>query len=91
MRLRRLFFSDANACIARSALDEVPFRPVSYAEDQLLARDMLAAGYAKVFRPDAPVVHSHDYGPLDRFRRAFDEWRALREVHGVIAAARSGR
>jgi rhamnosyltransferase len=85
--LRRLYFTDANACISRSALHRVPFRAVPYAEDQLLARDMLAAGYAKVYRPDAPVTHSHDHGPLELFQRAFDEWRGLREVHGVIASA----
>ena len=57
---------------------------VAYAEDQLLARDMLAAGYAKVYRPDAAVIHSHDYAPLELLRRSFDEWRGLREV-GAIA------
>ena len=84
---RRLFFTDANACISRSALERVPFREVQYAEDQLLARDMLKAGYAKVFRPDAPVTHSHDYRTIETFQRSFDEWRGLREVHGVVAAA----
>jgi glycosyltransferase involved in cell wall biosynthesis len=76
------FFTDANGCVARSAWKHVPFREVSYAEDQMLARDMLAAGYAKAYQPDAAVVHSHDYRPLDLFRRCFDEWRALREVYG---------
>ena len=33
--LRRVFFTDANACISRAALERVPFREVSYAEDQL--------------------------------------------------------
>jgi glycosyltransferase involved in cell wall biosynthesis len=84
--LRRVFFSDANACIARAALDRVPFSEVAYAEDQLLARDMLAAGYAKVYRPDAPVIHSHDYGSVQVFKRSFDEWRGLREVHGIVAS-----
>ena len=77
---RRSFFTDANGCVAREAWERVPFRPVGYAEDQLLARDMLAAGYAKVYRPDAVVIHSHQYRPVDQFRRAFDEWRGLREV-----------
>jgi rhamnosyltransferase len=85
--VRRVFFTDANACIARSALDRVPFRDVAYAEDHLLARDMLAAGYAKVYRPDAPVTHSHDYGTVEVFKRSFDEWRGLLEVHGVVASA----
>jgi rhamnosyltransferase len=79
------FFSSANGCVARAAWERVPFRPVPYAEDQRLALDMLRAGYAKVFLPDAAVIHSHDYAPLDGFRRAFDEFRALREVHGFRA------
>ena len=53
--VRRSFFTDANGCLARAAWERVPFRAVAYAEDQLLARDMLAAGYAKVYRPDAAV------------------------------------
>jgi len=84
--LRRVFFTDVNACIARVALDQVPFREVAYAEDQLLARDMLASGYAKVYRPDAPVIHSHDYGWGQVLQRSFDEWRGLREVHGIVAS-----
>ena len=55
-----------------------------YAEDHRLALDMLAAGYAKVFMPQAAVLHSHDYGPWDLFRRSFDEWRGLREVYGFV-------
>ena len=82
---RRLFFTDANGCVARAAWERVRFRAVAYAEDQLLARDMLAAGYAKVFRPDAVVVHSHAYRPLEEFRRSFDEWRGLREVQAISA------
>ncbi len=85
--VRALFFTDANGCVDRAALERVPFREVAYAEDQQLARDMLAAGYAKVFRPDAAVVHSHDYRPRELFGRLFDESRALREVHGIVAPA----
>lgn len=81
------FYTSANGCVARAAWEEVPFRPVSYAEDQLLALDMLRAGYAKVFRPAAAVLHSHDYPPLERFRRFFDEFRALREIYGHVEEA----
>jgi glycosyltransferase involved in cell wall biosynthesis len=79
---RRGFFSDANSCIARSAWERVPFRDIAYAEDRALALDMLRAGYAKVYEPRAAVVHSHDYRAGERFRRAFDESRGLREVYG---------
>ncbi|HEX3691793.1 MAG TPA: glycosyltransferase family 2 protein [Solirubrobacteraceae bacterium] len=79
---RRGFFTDANACLARSAWERVPFRQVPYAEDRVLAIDMLRAGYAKAFVPAAAVVHSHDYDALQELQRCFDEWRGLREVYG---------
>jgi glycosyltransferase involved in cell wall biosynthesis len=80
----RLFFSDANGCLARTAWEQVPFADVAYAEDRLLAADLLGAGYAKVFVPDAAVLHSHRYPPIAHLRRCFDEWRALREVSGYV-------
>jgi glycosyltransferase involved in cell wall biosynthesis len=78
------FFTDANGAVARAAWSAVPYRDVPYAEDQALAVDMLRAGYAKAFVPDAAVVHSHDYGVVEQFRRSFDEWRGLRDVHGFV-------
>jgi rhamnosyltransferase len=79
---RRGFFTDANACVARSAWEQVRFREVAYAEDRVLAIDMLRAGYAKAFVPDAATIHSHDYTAIQQLRRSFDEWRGLREVYG---------
>jgi rhamnosyltransferase len=78
---RRGFFTDANGCVARAAWESVPFRPVAYAEDHLLAHDMLRAGFAKVFLPDAAVIHSHEYSGWDWLRRSFDEARAMREIY----------
>jgi rhamnosyltransferase len=79
---RRGFFTDANACVARGAWERAPFRKVPYAEDRVLAIDMLRAGYAKAFVPEAAVWHSHHYTTLQHLRRSFDEWRGLREVYG---------
>lgn len=78
----RGFFTDANACLARVAWERVPFREAAYAEDRVLAIDMLRGGYGKVFLPEAGVWHSHDYTTLEQLRRCFDEWRGLREVYG---------
>jgi glycosyltransferase involved in cell wall biosynthesis len=75
-------FSSANGAVARWAWERVPFRHASYAEDQLLARDVLAAGLAKAYVPDAAVIHSHDHPPLHALRRYFDDFRALAEVYG---------
>jgi rhamnosyltransferase len=77
------FFSSANGAVARWAWERVPFRPVDYAEDQVLARDMLAAGLAKAYVPEAAVLHSHDHPPLRALRRYFHDFRALAEVNGV--------
>jgi GT2 family glycosyltransferase len=79
---RRGFFTDANACIDRAVWQRVPFRRVPYAEDRVLAIDMLRAGYAKAYVPEAAVVHSHAYTPTQQLRRCFDEWRGLRQVYG---------
>jgi GT2 family glycosyltransferase len=79
---RRGFFTDANACVARAAWERTPFREVPYAEDRVLAIDVLRAGAAKAFVPAAAVWHSHEYTALGQLRRSFDEWRGLREVYG---------
>ena len=88
---RRGFFSDANAAVARAAWERVPFRDIAYAEDRALALDMLRAGYAKVYEPAAAVLHSHEYGAGERFRRAYDEWHGLHEVYGWREPATPGR
>jgi len=79
---RRGFFTDANACLRRSAWEKVPFREVPYAEDRVLAIDMFRAGYAKAYLPQAVVIHSHAYTSGQQLRRCFDEWRGLLEVYG---------
>ncbi len=53
------YFSSANGAVARWAWEQVPFREVPYAEDRLLAADMLARGWARAYRPGAAVLHSH--------------------------------
>ncbi len=69
--VRRSFFTDANGCVSRAAWERVPFRAVGYAEDQLLARDMLAAGYAKIY-------------PARRRRDPFSPLPADRPVPAVV-------
>ena len=81
------FASSANLCVSRAVWEEVPFRPVAYAEDQQLVLDVLRAGHAKAWVPDAAVVHSHDYPFGTRARRWFDEFRALHDVYGWTAPA----
>ncbi|HEV7918383.1 MAG TPA: glycosyltransferase family A protein [Solirubrobacterales bacterium] len=81
------FFSDVNGAVARWAWEQHPYREVPYAEDQLIGREIVEAGLAKVFHPAAAVVHSHDYPPLKFLKRYFDEYRGLREVLGHVEPA----
>lgn len=78
------FATSANACLRRDVWERLRFRDIPYAEDQQLALDLLSAGYAKVFQPAAPVIHSHEYRPVAKFRRTFDEFRGLHEVYGHV-------
>lgn len=77
------WISSANLCLSRAAWERTPFREIAYAEDQQLLRD-LGGG---VYVPGAAVVHGHEYGPIERLRRYFDEFRALHDVHGFVAPA----
>lgn len=75
------FYSDVNSAARRSVLvGDVTYRDVSYAEDQLFGRDLIAAGYLKAYAPRASVVHSNDMTLSEYDDRMFEETQGLREV-----------
>lgn len=74
------FFSDNNACIRRSVWEKIPYPDVSFAEDQIWAKQIIEAGYGKSYADNAAVFHSHDYSIMELLRRSFDEASALREL-----------
>lgn len=76
------FYSDNNSCLRRSVWERIPYPDVDFAEDQIWAKTVIEAGYAKAYAPDAVVEHSHDYGFASQLRRAFDESNAFRELFG---------
>lgn len=78
------FFSDVNGAVRKSAWRKVPYLELDYAEDQRLGRDLLEAGFMKVYSPSATVYHSHTYGLAEYFRRMFDEFRGLKVAVGYI-------
>jgi rhamnosyltransferase len=84
------YFTDANGCIRRDAWEQVQYPPVPYAEDHALACALMSAGWAKVFMPGAGVLHSHHYTPTKQLRRAFDDYRGLREVYGYREPTAAG-
>ena len=80
------FHSDVNAAVRRDlASGPLPFRDVAYAEDQLMARDVLAAGRLKAYAGGAVVVHSNDLTRSEYGRRIFDETVGLRRIGTPIS------
>ncbi|GGB48514.1 hypothetical protein GCM10011316_20810 [Roseibium aquae] len=76
------FYSDNNSLLRKTVWDQIPYPDVEFAEDQLWARTVIEAGYAKAYAPDAAVYHSHDFSPLEQLRRAFDESRNFKKYFG---------
>lgn len=75
------FYSDVNSAARREILTgPVPYRDVSYAEDQLFGRDVIAAGYIKAYAPRAAVLHSNDMTLGEFDDRIVEETMGLREV-----------
>lgn len=68
------FASDSFAAYRCSALIKVGNFPKDafFAEDQIVAAQMLKAGYSKAYVSDARVFHSHAYTLVEDFRRYFD-------------------
>ena len=89
------FYSDVNAAARRSVLvGAVPYRDVSYAEDQLFGREVLAAGLRKAYAPQAAVIHSNDLTIREAGARAVDEVLGLRRIGTevpVMSASQTAR
>lgn len=75
------FFSDNNSCLKRSVWEKIPYQDVEFAEDQIWSRQILEAGYKKVYCPYAAVYHSHNYPLKTYFRRYYDEFKGIFQVY----------
>ncbi len=80
------FFSDNNACVRRSVWEKYPYPEVDFAEDQIWMRQMLEKGYKKVYCPNAPVYHSHNFKISTFYQRYFDEFKGLYNVYQYVIA-----
>lgn len=75
------FFSDNNSCLRRSVWEKIPYQDVDFAEDQIWAREILEAGYKKIYCPNAAVYHSHNYPLKTYFHRYYDEFKGIYRVY----------
>lgn len=72
------FNSDVSSAVRSSVFNKIQFKPVPYAEDQILGKDLIEAGYTKIYVDNSIVIHSHQYSLIQQFKRQFDENRGLR-------------
>lgn len=72
--VKTVFCSDSFAAYRTTALQAVGGFPEDafFAEDQLVAGQMLMKGWKIAYRGDAEVEHSHGYTVAEEFRRYFD-------------------
>lgn len=85
------YYSDNNSCLRRSVWEQIPYPDVEFAEDQIWARNIIDAGWAKAYAQNAAVYHSHDYGIFERLQRAFDESCAFRSLFGYLLGGSSSQ
>lgn len=79
--LARCFFSTVSGAVRASVWRSHPFRDeVIMSEDQAWAADVMQSGFAIVYEPDSKVLHSHQYGIADVFRRNFDSGYSIKQI-----------
>lgn len=75
----RVLFSNAFSAVRREVAERLPFvDDVPVSEDQVWARQALAAGYSIAYAPEAEALHAHRYTLRGLFRRTFQVGKALR-------------
>ncbi len=72
--IKTVFCSNSFAAYRRGALIEAGGFPewTIFGEDMLAAAALLRKGWSLCYAAEARVHHSHDYGPVEEFRRYFD-------------------
>ena len=79
--LAQCFFSTVGGAIRASLWKAHPFdESVIMSEDQAWSKQILLAGHAIVYQPEAEMLHSHGYGIADVFRRNFDSGFSVRQI-----------
>lgn len=81
------YYSDNNSAMRRDVWKRIPYPEVDYGEDQIWARDIIAAGHTKLYAPTVCVYHSHDYTPDETYKRSKIEGAFFYEHFGYKLGA----
>lgn len=76
-------FDNVCSCIRRAVWERIPFRKTPIAEDLEWGRDVLLAGHALAYAPEAVVIHSHDRPASYELGRTYLVHQRLRSLFGL--------
>lgn len=80
---KKTFYSDVNSAVKRDFLiNTIGYADVPYSEDQQFGRDIIDAGYIKVYSGVGAVIHSNDVELKHYKNRLFDEVYNMRKLSG---------
>jgi len=82
-RLSHCAFDNVCSCIRRATWQDHPFRSTPIGEDIAWARDVLLAGHAIAFAPEAVVIHSHDRSLRYEYARTRDLHARLLDLFDI--------
>ncbi|MBW4662429.1 MAG: glycosyltransferase [Drouetiella hepatica Uher 2000/2452] len=77
------FYSDNNSCIRRSVWDLVPYKDVTWGEDQVWSWEVMRLGFQKAYAHEAAVYHSHDYPSRKLLQVGNEEGRMFLQHFGM--------
>lgn len=77
-------WDNVTALYRRDVLLEIPFRPVTFGEDALWAKDAIRSGHALVYNPAARVYHYHELTPDFAFERTLATVRLRFDFSGYV-------
>lgn len=79
--LAACFFSTVGGALRASLWRAFPFREdVIMSEDQAWSKEVMLAGHAIAYQPAAELLHSHQYGIAEVFRRNFDSGYSIHQI-----------
>ena len=82
-RLMRCAFDNVCSAVRRTVWETSPFQATPIAEDLEWSRNVLLAGHAIAYAPDAVVEHSHDRGARYELARTWVLHQQLQRLFGL--------
>lgn len=82
-RLQRCAFDNVASSVRKKTWEQIPFPEARFGEDVAWGRMALLSGWAIVYEPEAPVIHSHEFRMWYQTKRTYLDHCNLNELFGI--------